>query len=319
MADSTGYTKTVLTNKPIDAKCIRILWLGEFGHLLMNVLPRVNKMRLEHPDAHITFASYEDDMIYFRDGDGRWTIDAYWSIPWWPTDRGCHECKGVWTPEAKALQRAINIPAFNTTIYDTTRMTLAGWTAEFKQKPRIAYPLKYIVQEEPMLETESNYCVVYARAKNYESTLFRSWHDSRWIEFVKQLMEEYKGKVYVCGVAEESVKFPWSDRLINFTNMKGLERSSKTLNILAGANFCISDCSGSGNFAIQVGTPTFVSGPPGYAEGFEKNKNYFGVHVMYQTIHMDALTPELRMKGWREFMKNLNYNLKRDVYEGVVA
>jgi hypothetical protein len=318
MADSPRVTRTILTDKEPGGKEIRIMWLGEFGHLLMNVLPRVNKMRLENPNARIVFAGYEDDMIYFKDDKGNWTIDEYWGVPWWPTDRGCHECKGVWPSHILALQREINVPAFNTTILDTTKMTLAGWSAEFKQKPRIAYPLKYIVQEDPLLENKS-YCVVYARAKNYESTVFRSWHDDRWVKFVELLLQEYNGKVYVCGVEEESIKFPWSDRLINFTNLKGLERSSKTLNILSGADFCISDCSGSGNFAIQVGIPTFVSGPPGYAEGFEKNKNYFGVHVMYQTIHMDALTPELRMNGWRHFMKDLHYRLGRDVYEGVVA
>ena len=320
MKSAPTINKIKLTDKPTkDVLCI--LWLGEFGHLLMNTLPRINKIRLERPNTHIIVASYEEDMIYFRDNKGDWTIDEYWGIPWWATDRGCHECKGEWPDFAKELQSQVSSLSFKSNkpheVIDTTKMSLAGWTAEFKKKPRIAYPLNTLTFNEAPIDY-GRYCVIYARAKNYSSTLFRSWHDDRWLKFVELLQKEYNGCIYICGVGPESVQFPWSDRVINYTNMTGLERSSKTLNILANAEFCISDCSGSANFAIQVGTPTFVSGPPGYAEGFEKNKNYFGSYVLYQTCERDILTPELRMDGWRRFMSNYRRGVKNKVYEGIV-
>jgi len=324
MASNSRITQTILNDKKYDST-LYILWLGEFGHLLMNVLPRVNKLRLEYPQSKIVFAGYEEDMIYFRDNKGEWTVDEYWGIPWWPTDRGCHECKGQWPDYAIELKEWIDARVFdknspmsyNTKVIDTTTMTLAEWTAEFKKKPRIAYPLKNIVSEEPKLETYPH-CIIYARAKNYSSTLFRSWHDDRWVKFIDLLLREYRGIICVCGVSAESVKFSWGSRVKNYTNINGLERSTKTLNLLSNADFCISDCSGSANFAIQVGIPTFVSGPDGYADGFERNKNYFGAHVLYQTCDRDSLTPEIRMDGWRQFMKNLHYNLERNIYEGVV-
>ena len=297
-----------------EGPSIGVYWAGEFGHLIMNVLPRMNAVRKEFPDHRIIFASYIDDYIYFRDNNKEWTIDEYIGFDWWPVDRGCHMVKGPLTEQAQSAYALL--VERSDQFANTTALSLEDFTNEFKKKDRIAYPFKNIIDIEP---TDEKYCVVYARAKNYNGLCFRSWEDDKWRSFLDQLLtmlpKDYK--VYVCGIGDESVQFKWTDRVIPI--LDGDDRAEKTLNILSNAKFCISDCSGSGNFAIQCGIPTFVSGPDGYAIGFEKNKNYFGVYVKYQTCDMRSLTPELRIKGFLDFYSGLHYNLEREVYKGVVA
>ncbi len=296
-----------------EGPTLGIFWAGEFGHLIMNVLPRINAIRQEYPDRRIIVASYTDDHIYFRNNRKEWTIDEYIAFDWWSVDRGCHEVKGEFTEQAK---QAFKLLKERSDIFvDTSSINLAQYTSEFKNKPRIAFPFKNTINVEP---TDEKYCIIYARAKNYNGLCFRSWEDEKWHRFVDELLtllpSDYK--LYVCGIESESVQFEWSDRVVPV--LSGNDRAERTLNLLANAKFCISDCSGSGNFAIQCGIPTFISGPEGYAIGFEKNKNYFGVYVKYQTCDMRNLTPELRLKGFLDFYSGLHYELKDDVYVGVV-
>jgi hypothetical protein len=283
----------------------------------MNTLPRVNGIRKEHPNAKIIFAGYEDDYIYFRDNDGNWTIDEYWGFEWWPTDRGVHLAKGFIPDYVQKLRVKFNsrTPRDGKSYFiDSSVLNLDMYSREFKANLRFFYPFKNIVTKEDKI-ADGNHIVVYARAKNYGGLNFRSWRPENWHKFMNLLLDKLDDTFYVCGVGAESIQFDWSDRLINMTDKTGSDRSSKTLNILSNAKFCISDCSGSGNFAIQAGIPTFVSGPKEYHRGFTNTKNHFGVHVHYQNTHMPDLTPEQRMEGLKEFLKNLHYNLDREVLE----
>jgi len=136
----------ILTNTDKNKKVLGVFWAGEFGHLVMNVIPRINALRKERPDTHIIFASFEGDHIYFRDNNGDWTIDEYIAFPWWACDRGCHEVKGGLTADAKtALQY---LKAYNGEVWETNKWTLKDYTAEFKDKSVIAYPFKDILGDE---------------------------------------------------------------------------------------------------------------------------------------------------------------------------
>ncbi len=304
-------------------RLIAIFWAGEFGHLIMNVVPRVNKIRQENPDAHILFSSFEGDHIYFRDSDGSWTIDEYLAFPWWACDRGCHEVKSTLTPEAQAAKDQIREKAdytyegsriWDEVIWmDTPSWTLAQYTEEFKNKPVIAYPFKDILGDEPKI-ADGNHFVIMSRAKNYSGSHFRSWDSPRWNMFLNLVLGYTGGTAYVCGVEAESVQFGWSDRIVNMTQDTP-DRSAKTLNILSNARFCIGDCSGSSNYAIQCGVPTFVSGPPEYETAFMDKKNYFGAYVRYQNTKMDLLSPAARFREFMKFMENYHRTLQRTIYE----
>jgi len=271
-------------------------------------------MRKEFPNHRIIFAGYKDDYLYFRDNNGDWTIDEYISFDWWPIDRGCHEIKGPLTDEAIAA--FAQLKERSEVYMDTTAITLKEYSDEFKAKSILAYPFKNIVSKDRKIDNHPH-IIIYARAKNYAGLDFRSWEPEKWHQFMDELLcvlpNNYK--VYVCGVEAESVHFQRSDRIVPI--LKGLDRSKITLNLLSNAKYCISDCSGSGNFAIQCGIPTFISGPNGYKDGFEKTKNYFGVYVKYQTCDMRTLSSELRMKGFLDFYSGLYCNLEREVYNGV--
>lgn len=311
-----GVTQRVFTEKKDGLICI--LWGGEFGHLLMNVMPRVNAMRLEKPNHHIIFASYEGDDIYFVDNEGKSTIDEYWSFPWWPTDRGCHEVKGNRPKVFETIlnqfsERAKDYPEFE--MYDTTRYDLAQFTMHFKNKNRIAYPFKaqYANYEKEDLIAPEPHIVIYARAKNYSQSRFRSWNTHSWKKFLDMVLDYDKEvTAYVCGVKDESILFDWNDRIIPV--LEGPTRASVTMQLLATAKYCISDCSGSGNYALQVGTPTFVSGPPEYEEGFTHSKNYFGTYIYYQNADMASLTSDVRMEAFKKFFDGITYDLKRSFY-----
>ena len=306
----------LLTKSYADKKrIIAIFWAGEFGHLIMNVIPRVNKIRQENPDAHILFSSFEGDHIYFRDSDGSYTIDEYISFPWWACDRGCHEVKSELTHEA---QKALDYCRAECAHYDdfvmmnTPVMTLADYSAEFKGSPVIAYPFGACLGDEAKI-ADGKHFVVMSRAKNYAGSHFRSWDGPRWRMFLNLVLGYTGGVAYVCGVPAESVQFEWSDRIVDMTRVG--QRSEATLNLLSNARFCIGDCSGSSNYAIQCGTPTFVSGPPEYEVGFTDTKNYFGAYVRYQSTAMEALSPMSRFREFEKFLDNYHRTLQRDIYE----
>ena len=290
-------------------KTLGIFWVGEFGHLIMNVIPRINKIRLERPDWHIIIASFDGDHIYFRDNKSDWTIDEYIPIEWWPSDRGCHQVKSKLTGDAK--NAIIALEGLCDEIWLTHNWTLKDYSKEFKEKPIIAYPFKDIIKED-RIDDEPHF-IVMSRAKNYSGSFFRSWDGLRWNKFLEEVIKYTGLKAYVCGVEKESVQFNWSDKIINFTNISN--RSAKTLNVMSNAEFCIGDCSGSSNYAIQCGIPTFVSGPPEYAPAFLKKKNYFETYVEYQNAKMDALTAEDRFAAFKKFFKNYTKVLGKDIYE----
>ena len=317
MAGNREISKRVLTSEKKQADgLICILWAGEFGHLIMNVMPRVNAMRIEYPNHHIIFASYEGDDIYFSDNNREPTIDEYWAFPWWATDRGCQEVKGNHPKFFTDVLHEFDEVAkdySDALIYDTTKYSLSQFTEHFKNKNRIAYPLKDTFNHKEFFDTE-DHIIIYARAKNYTGLSFRSWESKQWNEFLDMVLDYHPTmKAYVCGIEEESVHFNWSDRIVPV--LKGPARSAVTLDLLSNANYCISDCSGSANFALQVGVPTFVSGPPEYEEGFTNTKNYFGTYIHYQNTDMRVLTAQLRFAGLKAFLRgDFTRELKRNFY-----
>jgi hypothetical protein len=307
----------ILTDKDRKSseKQLLVLWCGEFGHLLMFVLPKINAIRKENPNLHITFASFEDDYIYFRDNNANWTIDEYWAFPRWPANRGCHECQGG-DPHEYMFQTRQRVDQLlkqyghkKVVLLDTPRFSLNQYANTFKQNPRIFYAMKNFVKNEEPIDKDE-YIVVYARDKKMPEGFARNWVPERWHEFMNVLSKDYK--VYVCGVKDEAIQFDWNDRVINMTHLEGIERSKKSLNILANAKFVVSDCSGSANFALHTGVPCFISGPSPYQKGFEINGNYFNVHVKYQVADMNLLTTESRTEAYRDFLKTFSDTIDGD-------
>jgi hypothetical protein len=281
----------------------------------MFVLPKINAIRKEHPNIHITFASFVDDYIYFKDNDGNWTIDEYWAFDRWPAERGCHECKGG-DPNDNMLHTRQRVDKLlkefghkNITLLDSPRFSLQQYANTFKQNPRIFYAMKNFVKDEEPVDND-NYIVVYARAKKMAEGHSRNWIPERWQEFMPTLARD--NKVYVCGVKDEAIQFDWSDRVINVTELEGEERAKKSLNLLANAKFVVSDCSGSANFALHAGIPCFISGPSPYQKGFEVNGNYFNVHVLYQVASMNNLSVADRVQGYHNFTATFHDNMDKD-------
>lgn len=292
-----------------DKDVLGIFWVGEFGHLMMNIIPRINRIRKERPDIRIVLASFEGDYIYFKDNTGKPTIDEYIPIRWWPSDRGCHQVKSELTGDAQSALRCLE--SMSTELWDTHNWTLKRYSQEFKDKSVIAYPFKDIIKEKKI--ADGNHFIVMSRAKNYAGSHFRSWDGLRWNRFLDMVIEETGLTAYVCGVEAESVQFNWSDKIINLTNIEN--RSMTTLNVISNSKFCVGDCSGSSNYVIQCGIPTFVSGPKEYADAFLNNKNYFGCYVNYQNYSMELLSPKSRFSAFKRFLNNYNNKLERDIYE----
>jgi hypothetical protein len=243
-------------------------WVGEFGHWIMHVVPFINGIRYQNPDAKLVVSAFAGDDIYLM------CADEYVPIKWWPCNRGNADVHGT-------------IPADVQEVYN-----------HFKQQKNhidifnLPFP-KYqkLVKDAPIrlyhkfgrnMPTK-DHIVVMPRGKNYTSEFYRSWLPSYWRELIIKLAEHMV--VYVGGIAAETIVEFNHPNIVELHNFE--DRPQRTIDILSSALCCVADCCGGSQIAVQTCCPTIVHGPDNIQflyDDWKKDKpskNFFGTYVKY--------------------------------------
>ncbi|MHA2065849.1 MAG: hypothetical protein ACXABY_15870 [Candidatus Thorarchaeota archaeon] len=271
-------------------------WIGEFGHWLMHVTAYINGIRYDNPDAKIVVSSFADDYLYLRDLEGNPTFDEYIPLEWWPGDRGNAECKASTSKQAQDTFAKFHTQADHRDIFNIPFPQYQKMVKE--ADTRLYYRFGAYLQRQP-----SDHIVVMPRAKNYRRDWYRSWLPDYWRHFIGEISKHVK--VYVGGIAQESVQGFYSDNIVELSKLPN--RAEKTIEILNNAICCVADCCGGSQIAVQTGCPTIVHGPDNIKQIYDTDKpskNFFGTFVEYHPWYgcSDALTLSERLNDVLEFI-----------------
>ncbi len=246
--------------------------LGEFGHFLMHILPRLNGLYDKGYD--ITFATFEDDIKYIKKQVGPYILKHEITYPWWPSNRGVAKCDDI-PNHIKELYRTINSTEYDLVI-DTFNMSDEKFMSQIRSGPRIAKKITSKVHLE-----YKNSIIIFPRGGKNLWTEHKNWSEETCNLVIKHLAEKYS--VYVGGVKGEtraSVKLPNVYYLYEDT-----DRVNKTIDVLSNCVACITNVSGGSVLSLYIGCPTIAFGAKEYEKVYrydmDGTKNYLETEALF--------------------------------------